>query len=80
MVLAKSDTMPSSMPKAKHLPILAFALAILVIVLDRWTKMLAMENFHYGEVYVINSWFELTRVHNTGAAFSLLADSGGWQR
>jgi signal peptidase II len=33
-----------------------------------------------GETLPITSYFNLVRVHNPGAAFSFLADAGGWQR
>ena len=36
--------------------------------------------FQWGETLPITSFFNLVRVHNPGAAFSFLADAGGWQR
>ena len=36
--------------------------------------------FQLGETLPITSFFNLVRVHNPGAAFSFLADAGGWQR
>jgi signal peptidase II len=33
-----------------------------------------------GQQSVLTSWFNVVRVHNTGAAFSFLSDAGGWQR
>jgi signal peptidase II len=60
------------------LPWLAIAAA--VIVLDQITKTLILQVFHYGDSRYITSFFNLVRVHNTGAAFSFLANASGWQR
>ena len=57
-----------------------YALAILVIGLDQYTKALASSLLDYGRPVEVFFWFDLTLQHNTGAAFSLLADAGGWQR
>jgi signal peptidase II len=55
-------------------------LAILVIGADQLTKTWVIEAFRYGEVQPVTSFFNLVRYHNTGAAFSFLADASGWQR
>ena len=55
-------------------------LSLLVIVLDVYTKHLVQQFFQYGEHLPINSFFDLVRFHNEGAAFSFLAAQGGWQR
>jgi signal peptidase II len=36
--------------------------------------------FDYGDHLRITSFFDLVRYHNEGAAFSFLADAGGWQK
>jgi signal peptidase II len=56
------------------------ALAVLVIVLDQITKTLVLQQFKLGDSTTLTSYFNLVRVHNTGAAFSFLADASGWQR
>ncbi|BCL75274.1 lipoprotein signal peptidase [Jeongeupia sp. HS-3] len=57
------------------------ALAIVVIVLDQASKHAAEAAFSYGDVLpVIPGFFNLTLAYNPGAAFSFLADAGGWQR
>lgn len=56
------------------------ALALLVILLDQLTKVLIVGRFAHGEGIVVTEWFNLVRVHNTGAAFSFLAQASGWQR
>lgn len=56
-----------------------YALAVLVVALDQWTKVLAEDLLRYGEPWVITGFFNLTLLYNKGAAFSLLSDAGGWQ-
>lgn len=54
--------------------------AIVIIILDQWTKIIAsgnLEMFRPVEVMPMLNW---TLMHNTGAAFSFLSDAGGWQR
>lgn len=55
-------------------------IALIVIVLDQFTKTLIVGWFQYGEVRPVTGFFNLVRVHNSGAAFSFLAGAGGWQR
>lgn len=57
-----------------------FILALVVILLDYYTKGLASSNLDYGQPVRVFSWFNLTLQHNYGAAFSFLSDAGGWQR
>lgn len=57
-----------------------FALAAGLVVADQLTKRLVVERFAYGESLALLPVLDLTRLHNTGAAFSLLADQSGWQR
>ena len=56
-------------------------LSALLIGLDQWTKYLALEHLAEGmPVPVVEGWLNWTLAFNTGAAFSFLADAGGWQR
>lgn len=55
-------------------------LAAVVILLDQFSKTLILGDFALGESRVVTSFFNVVRVHNTGAAFNFLADSSGWQR
>ena len=57
-----------------------FALALLVLILDQYTKGLASGALEYGQPVRVFWWFNLTLQHNPGAAFSFLSDAGGWQR
>lgn len=55
-------------------------LSAVVLALDLYTKQLVLQYFAYGDHLAITSFFDLVRYHNTGAAFSFLADAGGWQQ
>lgn len=54
--------------------------ALITLLLDQLTKIAVVGAFQLGEALPITSFFNLVRVHNPGAAFSFLADAGGWQR
>ncbi len=55
--------------------LILLSLAGLVVSLDQLTKNAVVNNFKLGESYqVISSFFSISRVHNTGAAFGLLAN------
>ena len=54
-------------------------LSFVVIAIDVYTKHLIQQSFQYGEHLQITSFFDLVRYHNEGAAFSFLANQGGWQ-
>ena len=56
------------------------AVAAVVILLDQIAKTLILGMFHLDGSRTITSFFNLVRVHNTGAAFSFLAGAAGWQR
>ena len=55
-------------------------LALVVIVLDQFTKTLIVGYFQLGDSRTVTPFFNLVRAHNTGAAFSFLAGASGWQR
>lgn len=55
-------------------------LAVLVIVVDLGTKALATALLTYANPVPVVPLFNLTLLHNTGAAFSFLAGADGWQR
>jgi len=55
-------------------------LTCLIIIFDLWTKNLASQNLQMHDPVAIISGFNLTLMHNTGAAFSFLGDADGWQR
>lgn len=55
-------------------------LAAAVIVADQLSKWWVVNGFELYQRVELLSWLGLTRLHNTGAAFSFLANAGGWQR
>ena len=52
----------------------------LVIILDQASKWVMMSWLSLYETVAVIPFFNLTMAHNTGAAFSFLAQAGGWQR
>ncbi|TAM41406.1 MAG: lipoprotein signal peptidase [Burkholderiaceae bacterium] len=56
------------------------ALALVVLILDQFSKVLIMGYYQLGDGTTITSFLNIVRVHNTGAAFSFLAAASGWQR
>lgn len=63
-----------------HKPLRWLWLAAAVIVLDLATKYAASAWLAYARPVEVLPFFNLTLLHNTGAAFSFLADHPGWQR
>ncbi len=55
-------------------------LAVVVVLLDQLSKTLVIGAFQLNHSQAVTSWFNLVRVHNSGAAFSFLAGASGWQR
>ena len=55
-------------------------LAVLVVLLDQLSKTVIVGMFQLYDSRAVTSWFNLVRVHNSGAAFSFLAGASGWQR
>jgi len=63
--------MSSSRARSVH-----FFLALLVLIADRWTKRLVAARIGlYSHIQIIPGIFRLTHTENSGAAFSLFADS-----
>ena len=55
-------------------------LALILLIADQFTKVLIVGHYQLGDSTRVTSFFNIVRVHNTGAAFSFLASAGGWQR
>ncbi|RYX93547.1 MAG: lipoprotein signal peptidase [Comamonadaceae bacterium] len=55
-------------------------LALILLIADQFTKVLILGYYRLGDSTYVTSFFNVVRAHNTGAAFSFLADAAGWQR
>ena len=55
-------------------------LALILLIADQFTKVLILGYYRLGDASYVTRFFNVVRVHNQGAAFSFLADAGGWQR
>ena len=55
-------------------------LSLCVIILDQATKQIAEAQLTAHQAVNVLPYFDWYLTYNTGAAFSLLADAGGWQR
>lgn len=56
------------------------ALALILLLADQFTKLMILGYYQLGDSTRITDFFNIVRVHNTGAAFSFLSDASGWQR
>ena len=72
--------MPNTLPVALPPSLRWFILAALVILADFATKAWVLAAFRPYESVEVTRFFNLVLVFNTGAAFSFLADAGGWQK
>ncbi len=52
----------------------------LVIIADQATKWIANTQLEYHQAVKVMPYFEWFLTYNKGAAFSFLAEAGGWQR
>lgn len=55
-------------------------ISLLVVAADQLSKWYVTTTLAHGEQVYVLPIFSWVRWHNDGAAFSLLAGSGGWQR
>ncbi len=55
-------------------------ISLLVIAVDQLTKLWIERTMVLGDSFAVLPVFDIVRAHNSGAAFSFLADAGGWQR
>ena len=55
-------------------------ISALVIIADQATKWIANTQLDYHQAVTVFPYFEWFLSYNQGAAFSFLADAGGWQR
>ncbi len=55
-------------------------LSLLAVILDQGSKLVIDSSMRLYQSIPVLPYFNLTYVHNTGAAFSFLSEAGGWQR
>jgi len=56
-----------------------FVLAAGIVIADQLVKWIILGHFAPGERREVTGFFNLVLVFNRGAAFSFLAEAGGWQ-
>lgn len=76
MVRAKPDIMPDQLLTFKKWS----WITMLVIIIDQITKLFADNLLQFHQPLEIIPMFNFTLMYNPGAAFSFLANAGGWQR
>ena len=67
-------------PKRSAGLLLWLGLAFIILLVDQFTKVLIVGYYHLGDSTYVTSFFNVVRAHNSGAAFSFLANASGWQR
>jgi len=68
-----------SQPVAGSRSVLWLLLSLAVVLFDQYTKDLVVQNLVEFQRINLMPMLDLVRFHNTGAAFSFLANAGGWQ-
>ena len=53
-------------------------LAVVLLIVDLLTKELAVRNMAFGEAIGLTSFLRFVHIHNSGAAFGMLANQGQW--
>jgi signal peptidase II len=61
-------------------PYALLSISGLLAASDQYVKWLVQQSIAYGESVSVSSFFNWVHLWNTGAAFSLFANAGGWQR
>jgi signal peptidase II len=51
-----------------------------IVLTDQYSKLWIERHFALFESWPLLPFLDITRLHNSGAAFSFLAQAGGWQR
>lgn len=67
-------------PRWRESGLVWLSLAALLLGLDQWTKLIALNALEYAAPVPVFPGLDWKLVHNHGAAFSFLADASGWQR
>ena len=76
-MMATAVSIPdTALPRTRDARGMLFAIAALVILLDRITKLLIYTRLHTGNaISLIDGVLRITHVRNTGAAFSIFQDT-----
>ena len=78
--LSRLNKTPKVVANGSH-ALVWYLLSLLVIIIDQGTKLLAETKLTFLEpIPVIEPFLNWTLAYNYGAAFSFLADAGGWQK
>lgn len=80
MATKKTNTFSSKPKSSGGLFGIWLGISAIVILLDQISKITIERTFQFRELYPVTSFFNLTLTYNPGAAFSFLANEGGWQR
>ena len=51
-----------------------------IIFVDQYSKFMVVERLNLFDRLTLTAFLDFTRLHNTGAAFSIFASDSGWQR
>ena len=66
--------------RARFSTLIFLGFSALIALADQMIKWLVQQSMAYGQSVEITPFFNWVHVWNKGAAFSLFADGGGWQR
>ena len=81
LVTMLKETLSKFKVNSLSLKLVCLTIAITIILLDQWTKHLAVEYLQFeGNSVAYLPHFNLTLFYNKGAAFGLLSDAGVWGR
>lgn len=69
-----------SMTTRAPMPGLWWGIAATLALIDQGLKFTIEHLYELGTSVAVSSFFNIVHARNTGAAFSFLADAGGWQR
>jgi len=72
--------LPTTLTTWIRRPLPWLALAFVITALDQATKVAIERTLLQGEILRITHYFNLVLAYNKGAAFSFLANAGGWQK
>ena len=76
-VLPSGGNAPGELRRRRFMAWLIMSLA--VVALDQFTKLEVTQSLDLYQRVPVLPFFDLVRLHNSGAAFSLLAGASGWQ-